>query len=304
MGMRASPPARTASGVRIDVVTIFPDYLAPLGMSLLGKAQERGLIDVVTHDLRTWASDPHRSVDDTPYGGGPGMVMRPEPWGRALDELAPRDVEPPPVFVVPTPAGRPFSQAMAAQLATEPWLLFGCGRYEGIDGRVVDEARARMRVLEVTLGDYVLSGEAAVLVIVEAVARLLPGVVGNAASLVDESHAASSGGLLEAPVFTKPASWRGHDVPDVLLSGASRRDRPLAPRPGTAAYRREPTRPAPALGPDRAGPARPGGPRRGGTDLRRHRETVGRVSPRPGGYGTLGGCSPRVPRTARTGRTP
>jgi tRNA (guanine37-N1)-methyltransferase len=206
--------------MRIDVITIFPDYLAPLHMSLLGKAQERGLIDVVTHDLRTWTSDPHRTVDDTPYGGGPGMVMRPEPWGRALDDVAPRHVAPPPLFVVPTPAGRPFTQALAAELVSEPWLLFGCGRYEGIDGRVVDEARTRMRVLEVTLGDYVLSGgEAAVLVIVEAVVRLLPGVVGNAASLLDESHAADSGGLLEAPVFTKPASWRGHDVPGVLLSG-------------------------------------------------------------------------------------
>lgn len=206
--------------MRIDVLTIFPDYLAPLRMSLLGKAVERGLIDVVTHDLRTWATDVHRTVDDTPYGGGPGMVMRPEPWGRALDDVVPRDAERPPLLVVPTPAGHPFTQAMAAELASEPWLVFACGRYEGIDARVIDEARTRMPVVEVSLGDYVLSGgEAAVLVIVEAVARLLPGVVGNAESLVEESHAAGSDGLLEAPVFTKPASWRGHDVPDVLLSG-------------------------------------------------------------------------------------
>jgi tRNA (guanine37-N1)-methyltransferase len=206
--------------MRIDVITIFPDYLAPLHMSLLGKAQERGLIDLVAHDLRTWASDVHRTVDDTPYGGGPGMVMRPEPWGRAIDEVVPGEAEPPPLFVVPTPAGRPFTQEIAGQLAAEPWLVFACGRYEGIDARVIDEARTRMPVLEVSLGDYVLSGgEAAVLVIVEAVARLLPGVVGNAESLVEESHAAGSDRLLEAPVFTKPASWRGHDVPDVLLSG-------------------------------------------------------------------------------------
>jgi tRNA (guanine37-N1)-methyltransferase len=206
--------------MRIDVITIFPDYLAPLHMSLLGKAQERGLIDLVTHDLRTWASDVHRTVDDTPYGGGPGMVMRPEPWGRAIDDVVPRDTEPPPLFVVPTPAGRPFTQEIAEELAAKSWLVFACGRYEGIDARVIDEARTRMPVLEVSLGDYVLSGgEAAVLVIVEAVARLLPGVIGNAESLVEESHAMGSDGLLEAPVFTKPASWRGHDVPDVLLSG-------------------------------------------------------------------------------------
>ncbi len=206
--------------MRVDVITIFPDYLAPLRMSLLGKAQERGLIEVATHDLRTWASDVHRTVDDTPYGGGPGMVMRPEPWGLAMDDVVPRSAVPPPLFVVPTPAGRPFTQAMAADLAAQPWLVFACGRYEGIDSRVVDEARTRMPVLEVTLGDYVLSGgEAAVLVIVEAVARLLPGVVGNAESLLDESHATGAGGLLEAPAYTKPASWRGHDVPDVLLSG-------------------------------------------------------------------------------------
>jgi tRNA (guanine37-N1)-methyltransferase len=201
--------------VRIDVVTIFPEYLAPLDVSLLGRARAGGVLDVRVHDLRQWATDRHRTVDDTPYGGGPGMVMRPEPWGAALDTLLRSD--PPPRVVVPTPSGRPFTQALAGELAAEPWLLFACGRYEGIDRRVVDEAAARAPVDEVSIGDYVLAGgEVAVLVIVEAVARLIPGVLGNAASLVEESHAA---GLLEAPVYTKPARWRGRAVPDVLLSG-------------------------------------------------------------------------------------
>jgi tRNA (guanine37-N1)-methyltransferase len=207
--------------VRIDVVTIFPDYLAPLGLSLIGKARESGLLDLRVHDLRTWTDDRHRTVDDTPYGGGAGMVMRPDVWGRALDALssdpgAAGDGQSP-RLVVPTPAGEPFTQRMAADLAAEPWLLFACGRYEGIDDRVVRSWAGRAPVTEVSLGDYVLNGgEVAVLAIVEAVARLLPGVLGNAGSLTDESHAA---GLLEAPVFTKPPVWRGHDVPAVLLSG-------------------------------------------------------------------------------------
>jgi tRNA (guanine37-N1)-methyltransferase len=204
--------------VRLDVVTIFPDYLAPLRQSLLGRAIERGLIEVGVHDLRAWTEDVHRTVDDTPYGGGPGMVMRPEPWGRALDELAPGPASP--RLIVPTPAGRPFDQATAARLALEPWLLFACGRYEGIDARVGEYATQRMPVEEISLGDYVLAGgEAAVLVIVEAIARLLPGVLGNAHSAVDDSFAAGPDGLLEAPVYTKPASWRGLDVPPILLSG-------------------------------------------------------------------------------------
>ena len=204
--------------MRVDVVTIFPDYLAPLGLSLVGRARESGVIDLRVHDLREWATDRHRSVDDTPYGGGAGMVMRPDVWGAALDAVAPPAVTPAPRLVVPTPSGRPFDQAFARKLAAEPWLVFACGRYEGIDARVVAEAATRMPVDEVSLGDYVLGGgEAAVLVVLEAVARLLPGVVGNPESLVEESHGAD--GLLEYPVYTKPVSWRGHEVPDVLLTG-------------------------------------------------------------------------------------
>jgi tRNA (guanine37-N1)-methyltransferase len=204
----------------LDVVTIFPDYLAPLRQSLLGKAIDRGQVEVRVHDLRRWTDDVHRTVDDTPYGGGPGMVMRPEPWGRALDELAPVGGSHQPLLVVPAPTGRPFTQAMAADFATEPWLLFACGRYEGIDARVAEHAAQRMRVTEVSLGDYVLAGgEVAVLVIMEAVSRLLPGVLGNDLSALDDSFAAGPAGLLEAPAYTKPASWRGLDVPPVLLSG-------------------------------------------------------------------------------------
>jgi tRNA (guanine37-N1)-methyltransferase len=214
--------------MRIDVVTIFPDYLAPLRMSLIGKAGDRGLLDVHVHDLREWTSDVHRTVDDTPYGGGPGMVMKPEPWGAAIDAVvadgqqavagAPARV---PRLVVPTPSGRRFDQRLAVELADEPWLLFACGRYEGIDRRVIDDAADRMPVDELSIGDYVLAGgEVATLVIVEAVARLLPGVLGNAASVTDDSFAPGAmEALLEGPVYTKPASWRGRDVPEVLLSG-------------------------------------------------------------------------------------
>lgn len=204
----------------LDVVTIFPDYLAPLHQSLLGKAIERGQVDVRIHDLRRWTDDVHRTVDDAPYGGGPGMVMRAEPWGRVMDELAPPQGAAQPRLVVPTPTGRPFTQAIAAELATAPWLLFACGRYEGIDARVVDYAGQRMPVDEVSLGDYVLAGgEVAVLVIVEAISRLLPGVLGNDQSALDDSFSAGPAGLLEAPSYTRPASWRGLDVPPVLLSG-------------------------------------------------------------------------------------
>ena len=199
--------------MRVDIITIFPEYLTPLDLSLLGRARERGILDVHAHDLRQWTHDVHRTVDDTPYGGGPGMVMRPEPWGEALDAVLPDGG----LLVVPSPAGVPFTQAMAQELATREHLVFACGRYEGIDERVLDHAAARARVLEVSLGDYVLfGGEVAVLVVLEAVGRLLPGVVGNAESLVDESHAA---GLLEAPVYTKPPVFRGLPVPDVLRSG-------------------------------------------------------------------------------------
>jgi len=204
--------------MRIDVVTIFPDYLAPLALSLVGRARAEGLLEVNTHDLRRWARDRHRTVDDTPYGGGAGMVMRPEPWGEALDTLAPPGTAPLPTLVVPTPAGRPFTQAVAEQLSSQAWLVFACGRYEGIDQRVVDHARTRMPIEELSLGDFVLSGgEVAALAMIEAVVRLIPGVVGNPDSLSEESHAVE--GLLEYPVYTKPASWRGLDVPPVLLSG-------------------------------------------------------------------------------------
>ena len=203
----------TGVGYRIDVLTIFPEYLAPLRQSLLGKAAERGLVTIAVHDLRRWTDDVHRTVDDAPYGGGPGMVMRPEPWGRALDEVRPPGTR----LVVPTPAGRPFTQAVAAQWAAEPGLVFACGRYEGIDQRVADWAADAGPVSEVSLGDYVLAGgESAVLVMVEAVTRLLPGVVGNRESVEFDSHA---DGLLEGPSYTRPASWRGLDVPPVLLSG-------------------------------------------------------------------------------------
>ena len=204
--------------MRIDVVTLFPEYLQPLELSLVGRARQRGLLDVRVHELREWTHDVHRTVDDSPCGGGPGMIMKPEPWGEALDELVPAEGAATPHLLVPSPAGKPFTQRMAEELSTEPWLMFACGRYEGIDQRVIDYASARMKVTEVSLGDYVLlGGEVAVLVIAEAVTRLIPGVIGNAASVVEESHSAD--GLLEAPMYTKPASWRGMDVPEVLMSG-------------------------------------------------------------------------------------
>ena len=198
--------------MRIDVVTIFPDYLAPLDLSLPGKAREKGLLDLRVHDLRRWTHDRHHTVDDSPYGGGAGMVMKPAPWGDALDAVAGEGT-----IVFPTPSGEPFTQALAAELATREHLVLACGRYEGIDQRVVEHAAARGEVREVSLGDYVLNGgEVAALAIIEAVVRLLPGFMGNAESLVEESH---EDGLLEYPVYTKPASWRGLEVPDVLLSG-------------------------------------------------------------------------------------
>ena len=205
--------------MRIDLLSIFPDYFAPLALSLVGKAVESGIVSLGVHDLRDWTHDRHRTVDDTPYGGGAGMVMKPEPWGEALDELVPGN-GPAPLLVVPTPAGVPFRQALAHDLADREWLLFACGRYEGIDARVVEYAATRMDVLEVSLGDYVLNGgEVAALAITEAVVRLLPGVLGNPESLVEESHGPELEGLLEYPVYTKPASWRGLEVPPVLLSG-------------------------------------------------------------------------------------
>ncbi|HEX6875101.1 MAG TPA: tRNA (guanosine(37)-N1)-methyltransferase TrmD [Nocardioidaceae bacterium] len=203
--------------MRIDVVSIFPDYLAPLALSLAGKAQASGLLEVHVHDLRRWTHDRHHTVDDTPYGGGAGMVMKPQPWGEALDEVTAAGAGSP-LLVVPTPSGEPLTQTMAAELSREEWLVFACGRYEGIDQRVVEDAGRRMRVREVSIGDYVLNGgEVAALVVVEAVVRLLPGFMGNPDSLAEESHGAE--GLLEYPVYTKPPSWRGLDVPEVLFSG-------------------------------------------------------------------------------------
>jgi tRNA (guanine37-N1)-methyltransferase len=222
-----------ATGVmRIDIITIFPGYLAPLHESLIGKAIADGVIDLAVHNLRDWTTDVHHTVDDTPYGGGPGMVMRPDVWGRALDAVtgAPwvesagteHDVTPgdSPILIIPTPSGRPFSQAVAAELAEARHLVIACGRYEGIDGRVAADAARRMPVKELSIGDYVLAGgEVAALVMVEAIGRLLPGVLGNADSARDDSFAAGVAGLLEGPVYTRPATYRGLDVPQVLLSG-------------------------------------------------------------------------------------
>jgi tRNA (guanine37-N1)-methyltransferase len=229
--------------MRIDIVTIFPDYFGPidaegrvgasgpLGVSLIGKAGVRGDIDFRVHDLRRWTSDIHHTVDDTPFGGGPGMVMKPDVWGAALDAVLAEatvlaDKPGPARLVVPAPSGMPFTQELASGYAAESHLVFACGRYEGIDSRVVADARTRMAVDEVSIGDYVLAGgEAAVAVIVEAVCRLLPGVLGNEQSAADDSFGGAGGamsGLLEGPVYTRPRSWRGLEVPDVLLSGHHR----------------------------------------------------------------------------------
>lgn len=215
--------------MKIDIVSIFVEYFQPLRLSLVGKAIERGIVDLGVHDLRNWTTDRHRTVDDTPYGGGAGMVMRPEPWGLALDALtAGRDD---PRLLVLSPSGRTFNQSLAHELAKEQHLILACGRYEGIDARVVEDAARRIRVDELSIGDYVLSGgEVAAMVVIEAVVRLLPGVIGNPESLIEESYGTENQGLLEGPVYTKPPSWRGLDVPEVLLSGHHER---------IAAWRRE-----------------------------------------------------------------
>ena len=205
--------------LRLDVISIFPDYLAPLSLSLVGKAITSGLVGLGVHDLRDWTHDRHRTVDDTPYGGGAGMVMKPEPWGEALDDVLGDDTEGT-TLVVPTPSGVPYTQAVAAELATRKRLVFACGRYEGIDARVMAHYRDRVAMREISLGDYVLNGgEVAALAIIESVVRLIPGVVGNPESLVEESHSPELDGLLEYPVYTKPLEWRELVVPDVLLSG-------------------------------------------------------------------------------------
>ena len=202
--------------MRLSVITIFPGYLDPLRESLLGKAIVDGVIELSVHDLRSWATDRHRTVDDSPYGGGPGMVMKPDVWGRALDEIA-VDV---PTLVVPTPAGSRFTQATAIELATASHLVFACGRYEGIDQRVITDAATRMPVLELSIGDYVLAGgEVATLVMIEAIARLIPGVLGNPESAGDDSFSGELTDLLEAPSYTRPPVYRGLSVPAVLTSG-------------------------------------------------------------------------------------
>jgi tRNA (guanine37-N1)-methyltransferase len=200
--------------MRIEAVSIFPDYFQPLELSLLGKARDAGLVSFKAHDLRTWTSDKHKTVDDSPYGGGAGMVMKPEPWGLAFDDLIQDSA---PVVIFTTPAGIPFTQALAQELADASHIIFACGRYEGIDQRVVEHTKTRARVLEVSIGDYVLNGgEVAAMVMIEAITRLIPGFMGNAESIVEESH---SDGLLEYPSYTKPQSWRGLEVPEILLSG-------------------------------------------------------------------------------------
>lgn len=204
--------------MRIDIVTIFPEFFATLDVSLLGKARQSGLIQTYVHDLRDVTTDKHRTVDDTPYGGGAGMVMKPEPWGDTLDAiLADPESSQRPVLIVPSPAGEPFTQAVAKEFSREEQLIFACGRYEGIDQRVSDHFATRMTVRPISLGDYVLNGgEVASLAMIEAIGRLIPGMVGNPDSLVEESH---EDGLLEYPSYTKPAVWRDLEVPEVLLSG-------------------------------------------------------------------------------------
>ncbi|MEN9731585.1 MAG: hypothetical protein RL488_895 [Actinomycetota bacterium] len=201
--------------MRIDAVTIFPDYFAPLEISLLGKAREKNILDVRVHDLRDWTFDKHKTVDDSPYGGGAGMLMKPEPWGLAFDDILDESGET--IVIFTSPAGEQFKQATAQELSSAKHIVFACGRYEGIDQRVVEYASTKAKVRMISLGDYVLNGgEVAALAMIEAIARLIPGVIGNAESLVEESH---SDGLLEYPSYTKPATWRGLDVPEILLSG-------------------------------------------------------------------------------------
>jgi tRNA (guanine37-N1)-methyltransferase len=199
--------------MRIDAISIFPQFFDVLDISLLGKAKAQELLEVKIHDLRDYTEDKHRTVDDTPFGGGAGMLMKAEPWGQALDEVISQDT----IVIFPSPAGELFKQATAQELSGAKHLVFACGRYEGIDQRVVDYAASKAKVRLISLGDYVLNGgEVAAVAMIEAIARLIPGVIGNADSLAEESH---SEGLLEYPSYTKPASWRGLEVPEVLLSG-------------------------------------------------------------------------------------
>ena len=200
--------------MKIDAISIFPEFFDVLEISLLGKAQEAGLISFEAHNLRDFTYDRHKTVDDTPYGGGAGMLMKPEPWGEAFDQIIGKDR---PVVIFTSPAGKPFNQELATELSQKEHLVFACGRYEGIDQRVVDYAGTIAEVHEISIGDYVLNGgEVAAVAMIEAVARLIPGVIGNNESLAEESH---NDGLLEAPSYTKPQNWRGLEVPEMLLSG-------------------------------------------------------------------------------------
>jgi tRNA (guanine37-N1)-methyltransferase len=209
--------------LQIDLISIFPDYLSPLKLSLLGKAQDKGIVSINIHDLREQTNDVHHSVDDTPYGGGAGMVMSAEPWGKAIDAIT-NDEEQIDLIIL-TPAGKKFNQQMAAQFSKKSHLVFACGRYEGIDARVGEfyAAKSNFKVHEVSIGDYVLGGgEVAAMVIIEATTRLIPGVLGNPDSLKEESHSIAGNDdllLVEYPNYTKPSNWRGLDVPEVLLSG-------------------------------------------------------------------------------------
>jgi tRNA (guanine37-N1)-methyltransferase len=220
--------------MKIDIVSIFPEMFDALNVSLMGKAAAQQLVDVDVHQLRDYAEGVHKSVDDTPYGGGAGMVMTPDVWGTALDPIVTAES----VLIVPTPAGARFSQQTAAQLAGADHLVFACGRYEGIDQRVVEHYSQHTTVMELSIGDFVINGgEVAVLAMLEAIVRLIPGFMGNPESLVEESH---ESGLLEYPSFTKPRSWRGLEVPEVLLSGnheAIRQWREDQSRARTAAMR-------------------------------------------------------------------
>jgi tRNA (guanine37-N1)-methyltransferase len=203
--------------LKFDVITVFPDYLKPLQLSLMGKAIEDGLLSVIVKDLRDYTNDKHQTVDDSPYGGGPGMVMKPEPWGDALDEFTTTGT----ILIIPTPSGKPFTQAMAQELSQAEHIVFACGRYEGLDSRIAEHYKSKIRVEEVSIGDYVLAGgEVAVLVMVEAIARLVPGVLGNQESFADDSFAVGEmENLLEGPVYTRPPVWRDLEVPSVLTSG-------------------------------------------------------------------------------------
>lgn len=210
--------------MRIDIVSVFPEYLEPLKLSLVGKAIERGQIDLHVHDLREFTSDKHKTVDDAPFGGGPGMVMLPEPWALCLESIlesgADSTASAKPTLVIPAPSGTQFNQPVATDLAEHEWLIFACGRYEGIDSRVAEYFADKCEVRELSIGDYVLAGgEVAALVMVEAIARLIPGVLGNPKSHSDDSFSESNDGLLEGPIYTRPEEWRGLVVPPVLLSG-------------------------------------------------------------------------------------